>query len=129
MNKNKQNPSGYNSALKARAIELRKNMTRFEKHLWYDFLKTYPVKFYRQRPIDMYIADFYCHKAKLAVELDGIQHRSPDAVAYDQDRTECLNEYGIMVLRFTNDEIDNTFQAVCEKIDRAVKDRISQYGS
>ena len=57
-----------------RAQELRKNATKEENHLWYDFLRTYPVQFLRQKPFGPYIVDFYCHKAKLAIELDGSQH-------------------------------------------------------
>ncbi len=64
----------YNKKLIPRAKELRKNMTKQENHLWYDFLRIYPVRFQRQKTIDNYIADFYCHKAKLIIELDGSQH-------------------------------------------------------
>lgn len=60
-------------------------MTRQEKHLWYDFLRSYPIKFYRQRPIGNYIVDFYCSEAHLVIELDGNQHYDPDAEKYDTE--------------------------------------------
>ena len=65
---------------KEKACELRKNTTRQEKKLWYDYLRTYPIKFYRQRPIDNYIVDFYCSKAKLIIEIDGLQHYTASGI-------------------------------------------------
>lgn len=110
--------------LTARAQKLRRDATREENHLWYDFLRTYPVQFRRQLAIDCFIVDFYCAGAKLAIELDGSQHYEDDALAYDKRRTEYLNERGIEVIRFTNTEINRQFSAVCEMIDNTVKERM-----
>ena len=106
-----------------RARELRREMTKQERHLWYDFLREYPVRFYRQRPVDRYILDFYCPAAKLAVELDGGQHFESEGQAHDETRTQYLNALGIEVLRFTNTQIQKEFEAVCTVIDLAVKRR------
>ena len=114
----------YNKKLIPRAQELRKNMTKQEKHLWYDFLCNYSVRFQRQKTIDNYIVDFYCHKAKLVIELDGSQHYTEDGLEYDGIRTEILNAYGLEVMRFSNSDIDKNFVAVCEAIDEKVKQRI-----
>ena len=103
---------------------LRKNMTRHEKKLWYTFLKDYNVKFYRQRPIKRYIADFYCSKARLVIELDGKQHYTLEGMEYDEVRTEMINAYEIEVIRFSNYDIDNNFSMVCKTIDDKVKERL-----
>ena len=116
--------TGYNRNLAPRAKELRREMTPEEKHLWYDFLRTYPVRFYRQRVIDRCIVDFYCSKAKMSVELDGFQHSLEEIIDYDKERTDILNRYGIFVLRFSNKQIREDFDGVCECIDQTVKDRI-----
>ncbi len=106
------------------ARALRKEMTREERRLWYDFLRDYPVRFMRQRPIDRYIVDFYCAKAKLVVELDGGQHYDPEALRYDAVRSQTLATYGISVLRVTNTDVMHGFPAVCEQIDLEVQRRI-----
>jgi very-short-patch-repair endonuclease len=98
-------------------------MTRQERHLWYDFLRSYPVKIYRQRTISGFITDFYCASAKLVIELDGSQHYTPEGLAYDQGRTEIFNRLGIDVIRFTNRQIDTEFDAVCTQIDRTITSR------
>ena len=103
---------------------LRHNMTRQEKHLWYDFLKDYPVKIYKQRIIDNFVVDFYCHKAKLVIELDGSQHYTEKGELYDIARTEILEKYNLQVLRFTNSEIDEKFEGVCYMIDQTIRNRI-----
>ena len=103
---------------------LRKNMTPEEKHLWYDFLRHYPVKIYKQRIIDNFIADFYCHKAKLVIELDGSQHYTPEGKTYDAARTEILERYGLTVIRFFNKDINEAFDGVCYMIDKAIKERL-----
>ena len=103
---------------------LRRNMTRQEKHLWYDFLRYYPVKIYKQRIIDNFIADFYCHSARLIIELDGSQHYTNQGRAHDAARTEVLEKYGIFVLRFSNRDVDNHFEDVCRMIDRVINERI-----
>ena len=103
---------------------LRRNMTRQEKHLWYDFLQHYPVKIYKQRIIDDFIVDFYCHQARLVIELDGSQHYTLDGKSYDEIRTEVLERYGLYVLRFSNRDVDGNFDGVCYMIDKMIKERI-----
>ena len=88
------------------AQELRKNPTKEEARLWYQFLRCYPLRFRRQFQIGRYIVDFYCAKARLVVELDGSQHCEPDAVAYDKIRTQFLEEKGLYVLRLSNLDVD-----------------------
>ena len=111
----------YNKKLIPRAKELRRNMTKQENHLWYDFLCQYPVRFQRQKTIDQYIADFYCHKAKLIIELDGSQHYTEEGEEYDRIRTDILERYGLEVIRFSNADVDKNFVGVCEAIDEKVK--------
>ena len=115
----------HNNSLVANARYLRKNMTKEEKHLWYDFLKSYPTKFLRQKILGMYIADFYCASANLVIELDGSEHYEPEAKIYDQKRTQFLEGYGIRVIRIPNTEVNKNFYGVCEHIDRIVKERLS----
>ena len=103
---------------------LRKNMTREERHLWYDFLKMYPVQFKRQVSMGSYIVDFYRDKAKLVLELDGSQHCEPEAMDYDRRRTAFLEEKGLYVLRLSNLDVMRNFRGVCEGVDAAVRDRI-----
>ena len=103
------------------ARRLRKNMTKEERHLWYDFLRTYPVKFLRQKTIGRYIVDFYCAEAQLVVELDGSQHYIDKQISADEERTNYLYEYGITVLRIANNEVFCNFRGVCEYIDNAVR--------
>ena len=105
--------------------KLRKTMTTEERHLWYDFLKTYPVQFRRQYCIGIFIVDFYCYKAKLVIELDGSQHYDPQKEIYDRKRTADLNKHGIQVLRFTNLDIRRNFYNVCQTIHDAVNLRLS----
>ena len=100
---------------------LRKSMTKEERHLWYDFLRAYPVKFLRQKTIGRYIVDFYCAEAQLVIELDGSQHFMDEHIGADAERTQYLNEYGITVLRVPNNEIFHNFRGVCEYIDTAVR--------
>ena len=104
--------------------KLRKEMTKEERHLWYDFLKSYPVQFKRQFPIGNYIVDFYCFQAKLVIELDGSQHCEPEAIEYDRRRTQFLERQGLFVLRISNLDVMREFRGVCEGIDLAVRDRI-----
>ena len=92
----------HNKEIVSTAKMLRKNMTKEEKHLWYDFLRTYPVRFLRQKVIGKYIVDFYCAKAKLVVELDGSGHFTEEGKQYDAERTAFLEEYGLTVLRISN---------------------------
>ena len=104
--------------------KLRREITKEERHLWYDFLKSYPVQFKRQFPVENYILDFYCHKAMLVVELDGSQHCEPENIEYDQKRTAFLQEKGLYVLRISNLDVMREFRGVCETIDLAVRDRM-----
>ena len=110
--------------LRKRSQELRRQMTKEERHLWYDFLKTYPVQFKRQYSIGAYIVDFYCFHAGLIIELDGSQHYEPEAMEYDRMRSEYLQKQGFLVLRFSNSDVMTQFRAVCETIDTAVKNRV-----
>ena len=114
-----------NEKLSTNAKNLRKNMTKEEAKLWYQFLCRYPYRFRRQYIIGNYITDFYCHQAKLVVELDGSQHCDPDEMEYDRKRTTYLQTQGIEVLRFSNLDIIRQFPCVCEAIDNAVKGRIT----
>ena len=108
------------------AKELRKNMTKEERHLWYDFLKTYPVRFSRQKVLGKYIADFYCAKANLVIELDGSQHYEENGIANDKKRTSYLQEYGINVIRISNFDVLKNFEGVCWYIDEVVRQSLSQ---
>ncbi len=111
----------YNKQNIPLAQALRQDQTKWEKHLWYDFLKTYPIKFQRQKAIDNFIVDFYCAKAKLVIELDGYYHTTEMQYKEDKARTKRLNEVGLTVIRFTNKEIDTEFEKCCKIIDDAVK--------
>ena len=118
-----------NQNLKKYAQALRKNQTREEGLLWYCFLSRYPLRFRRQYIIGNFIADFYCHKAGLVIELDGSQHYDPQKMEYDRKRTEYLEAQGLKVLRFTNSDIQQRFRGVCEAIDIAVKERTDTFAS
>ena len=111
----------YNGKNTVLAKNLRKRATPQEKHLWYDFLSKYEVRFQRQRPIGNFIADFYCHRVKLVIEIDGFQHLTCTGAVKDKYRTEILNDFGLTVIRFTNNQIDNDFVDVCNYIDEMVK--------
>ena len=101
-------------------------MTKEELHLWYDFLRQYPVRFSRQKVLGKYIVDFYSAQAKIIIELDGSQHYEPENVKKDAERTAYLEEFGLTVLRIPNNEVMNHFLGVCEYIDTAVKQSLSQ---
>ena len=124
--KMQQMPLKKNKKLLNIARILRSNMTRQEKHLWYDFLRYYPIKIYKQRIIDGFIADFYCHSARLVIELDGSGHYTKRGREYDQERTEILEKYGICVLRFTNSDVDDNFEGVCYMIDKIINERVER---
>jgi len=114
-----------NKELMLFARELRNNPTRHEKRLWYGYLKNYPLQFNRQKILMNYIADFYCAKANLVIELDGSQHYTREGMAYDLAREKALKSLGLDVLRFSNLDIDENFEGVCQSIDRAVRCRTS----
>ena len=105
-----------NTNLTAFAKELRKNMTRHERHLWYDFLKTLPVTVHRQKVIGTYIVDFYIAEKKLIIELDGSQHYDLPGKLADAARDQYLREQGLTVLRYSNSDIDQNFPGVCTDI-------------
>ena len=109
-----------NKKLRTNAQNLRRQATKWEKRLWYDYLKGYPVQFNRQKNIGDYIVDFYCKQAKLVVELDGEYHRDEDVFVSDEKRTAYLEQLGITVIRFRNKEIKENFSKVCDKIDAVV---------
>ncbi|MBP3372040.1 MAG: endonuclease domain-containing protein [Clostridia bacterium] len=111
----------YNEKNIPKAKALRKNATPQERHLWYDFLSTYAVRFQRQKAIDNFIADFYCHKAKLVVEIDGSQHFSDEGMRLDDFRTEILQGYDLKVIRFNNRQVNENFAGVCAYIDAVVR--------
>ena len=118
-------PRKHNKSLLPFARELRKNMTKEERRLWYTFLNTYPVRFIRQKIIGSYIADFYCSAAKLVIEIDGSQHYSEVNIQYDKKRSAYFVEYGIIVIRIQNIQINTNFCGVCEYIDSIVKTILS----
>ena len=107
--------------LTGNARVLRKQMTKEEAKLWYQFLRLYKPRFHRQYIIGSYITDFYCHQAKLVVELDGSQHYDPKEREYDQRKTAFLQSQGLRVIRFSNLDVMRQFPRVCEAIDYAVK--------
>ena len=117
----------HNKEIVPLARLLRKNMTKEERRLWYNFLRTYPVKFSRQKVLGKYIADFYCAKAKIIIELDGSQHYDEDGEKKDKERTEFLMRYGIRVIRIPNNEVNCNFRGVCEYIDNTVKEIFGQF--
>ena len=124
--KGKMIPYSKNNKILAR--NLRNNMTDPEKRLWYKCLSLFPVRFNRQKRLGNYIADFYCHKAKLVIELDGEQHYEEDSKLYDIERTKFLEKYGLMVIRFTNYELKENFNGICEYIENILKERLEEFG-
>ena len=118
--------SKHNEQLVPLAKQLRREMTKEERHLWYDFLRSYPIRFSRQKVLGKYIADFYSAEAKLVIELDGSQHYEANALQRDADRTAFLERYGLTIIRIPNNEVSRNFRGVCEYIDAAVKQSLSQ---
>ena len=118
----------YEKRLIEHAKTLRKEMTPQERHLWYDFLRAYPLRFQRQKVIGSYIVDFYCHSAKVVVELDGSQHYEEEGKERDRQRDETLRAYGLTILRFSNLEIHQQFDAVCGKIHQVCTERTPPSG-
>ena len=106
----------YERANKSLAQDLRRNMTRQERRLWYDCLKLLPITVRRQKQFGNYIVDFYIADADLVVELDGSQHYQGDQMAYDKRRNSYLKEQGLKILRFSNLDVDRNFDAVCRAI-------------
>ena len=114
----------HNKDIVPAAKMLRKNMTKEERHLWYDFLRNHPARFSRQKVLGKYIADFYSAKANLVIELDGSGHYSEEGKQHDKERTAFLEEYGIYVMRIPNTEIHENFRGVCDYIDCFVADAL-----
>ena len=105
-----------NSKLTGNAKALRNNMTKEERHIWYDFLKTLPVTVNRQKVMGNYIVDFYIATAKLVIELDGSQHYKDSGIENDTKRDEFLNNLGIQILRYSNIDVNQRFESVCQDI-------------
>ena len=116
----------HNPLIVPMARELRKNMTKEERRLWYDFLKAYPVKFSRQKVLGRYIADFYSAQAKLFIELDGGQHYEEGQLQKDAERTAYLEQYGLKIIRIPNNQVNESFREVCEYIDYTVQQALSR---
>ena len=119
----------YNKENIPPAKVLRKNITSWERKLWYDFLRNYPVRFQRQKAIGNYIADFYCAKARLVIELDGGGHYTPEQAEKDEQRTYDLSAMNLTVARICNLDIDRNFCGVCEYVDRLVQNSLPQSAS
>lgn len=119
----------YNKDNISLAKTLRKNMTPWERKLWYGFLRSYPVRFQRQKAIGNYIVDFYCAKARLVVELDGGGHCEENQISKDDIRTAELENMNLNVIRFCNLDIGSNFYEVCKAIDAAVKCSLPQSAS
>lgn len=113
-----------NPDLTANARALRQDMSKAERHLWYDFLSRYSARFQRQKVLGRYIADFYCAEAKLVVEVDGPSHQGEEARLYDQRRTAFLEEYGLAVLRVNNEAVLKHFNEVCDAIHVTIQRRL-----
>ncbi|RPA68429.1 endonuclease domain-containing protein [Cyclobacteriaceae bacterium YHN15] len=105
---------GASPLIHERARELRKKMTLGESLFWNEVLnkKFLGFKFRRQHPIGKFIADFYCHELKLVIEIDGDIHEFHDSKEYDQGRTYELEEFGLQVLRFQNEEVEKEMEKV-----------------
>ena len=118
-----------NRELVDNARNLRREMTKEERHLWYDYLRHHPAKFRRQAVFGRFIVDFYCAKAKLVIELDGSQHYEPQNQRADQIRTEYLEKFGVTVIRIANTDVTRNFRGVCEYIDCIVQKRLNSIHS
>ena len=114
----------HNASLTNNARLLRKNMTKEEKHLWYDFLSKYPIRFLRQKVVDNYIVDFYCHSARLIIELDGSQHYEEEGLRKDIIRTERIEKRKLTIIRIPNNEVNRNFDGVCRYIDNTVRESL-----
>ena len=106
-----------------KAKRLRKNMTKQERHLWYDFLRNRPEKWYKQKVIGNYIVDFCCDSFRIVIELDGSQHYEEKAIEYDNKRSKYLEHMGYKVIRFTNTDVGNCFNSLCETIVGVIKEK------
>ena len=116
----------HNSSLVPFARDLRNNMTKEERHLWYDFLKGYEPRFQRQKIVGQFILDFYCAAASLAIEIDGSQHYTEMGKENDAERTKIIEDYKIKIIRFSNLEIKQNFEGVCQMVDNVVKQSLTR---
>ena len=116
----------HNKHIVPAAKMLRKNMTKEERHLWYDYLRTHPIRFSRQKVLGKYIADFYSAEARLVIELDGGGHYTDEAKQHDANRTAFLEAYGLTVIRIPNNEVNCNFRGVCDYIDWMIEQSLSQ---
>ena len=116
----------YQNRLKKLASELRKNMTPWEKQLWYEFLREQSPRFLRQKPLESYIVDFYCPTLRLAIEVDGGQHYEPEGMERDAIRTAELGSMGITVLRFSNADIKENLSGVCSSITNLIQEKMKE---
>jgi very-short-patch-repair endonuclease len=110
----------YNLRLKTPSRALRRDATPAERKLWFEFLSYLPEKFTRQKPLGSYIADFYCSSARLVIEIDGDSHFTAGGEADDAQRTAVLAGLNVRVIRFTNLEVRENFEAVCIRIQKAL---------
>ncbi len=111
----------YNKNLIPNSQKLRRNMTPEERHLWYDFLKKLPLTVKRQYVIGNFIVDFCIESKRLIIELDGIQHKTREHFAKDNERDDKLAEFGYKVVRYSNIQISSDFENVCSDIKNLIK--------
>ncbi|MBR1731455.1 MAG: endonuclease domain-containing protein [Ruminococcus sp.] len=112
-----QEHNSSNERLTKNSQKLRREMTKEEKHLWYDFLSTFPMRFRRQKTVGKYIVDFYCFSKQIIIELDGSQHfENNKQIQKDKERDEFLQRLGFTVLRYSNLEVQTNFRGVCDDI-------------
>ena len=116
----------YNKTIISTAKMLRKNMTKEEKRLWYDYLRRHPARFTRQKVLGKYIADFYSARAQLVIELDGSGHATEAGLKHDAIRTAFLEEMGLSVIRIPNGLIWRDFRGVCDYLDDVLRQFIPQ---
>lgn len=109
--------------LSSLASIMRKNMTKEEKRLWYDFFKKLPYTVNRQKQLGNYIVDFFCAEAKIVIEVDGAQHYSEEGRSEDSERDAYLNSLGFEVVRVTNYDVNTNFEGVCLHIQRRIEAR------
>ena len=110
-------PYKHNPKLTVNARNLRKDMTKEERRVWYDYIKHKPIKVLRQKVVENYILDFYYPPKKIAIELDGSQHYTADGMLKDEIRTEHIAQYGITVYRIPNNAVNWNFEGVCQYLD------------
>ncbi len=113
----------HNKRLVPYAKTLRKNMTKEERHLWYDYLNQLSIRFYRQKIIGKYIVDFYSSEVKMVIEVDGSQHYEDAGLRCDEERDAYLMSYGLEIIRIPNNEINKNFNGVCEYLEQRIRQR------